>query len=210
MIPEPQHLLLFFAATLALNLTPGPYMLYVTARSLGEGRRAGILSSLGIAGGCLVHMFAVALGVSEAVRQAPLLYDTIRYAGAAYLVYLGVRALLAPLTALDLPQTNAASPRRIFMQGAVTNVLNPKVALFFLAFLPQFVDARRGRVALQLLSLGVIFNVSGTIVNVAVALGVSRVRRWLLTSRRSSAALQRIPGVVFLGLGARLALGDRR
>jgi threonine/homoserine/homoserine lactone efflux protein len=152
----------------------------------------------------------VALGVSEAVRQAPLLYDTIRYAGAAYLVYLGVRALLAPLTALDLPQTIAASPRRIFMQGAVTNVLNPKVALFFLAFLPQFVDARRGRVALQLLSLGVIFNVSGTIVNVAVALGVSRVRRWLLSSRRSSAALQRIPGVVFLGLGARLALGDRR
>jgi len=189
-------------------------MLYVTARSLGEGRRAGIVSSLGIAAGCLVHMLAVAFGVSQAMRQAPLLYDAIRYAGAAYLVYLGMRSLIAPVDADALQGSSlpgaSSSSWRIFGQGAVTNILNPKVALFFLAFLPQFVDSARGSVMLQLLLLGLAFNTSGTLVNIAVALGVSRVRGWLTTSRRPLALLQRVPGVVFIGLGLRLAFDEPR
>jgi threonine/homoserine/homoserine lactone efflux protein len=208
-LPDSQALFLFLLATLALNVTPGPDMLYVTARSLGEGRGAGIISSLGIATGCCVHMLAVAFGVSQALQQAPLLYDAIRYAGAAYLIYLGVRSLISPVTPLDVPQTKPATASRIFVQGVVTNVLNPKVALFFLAFLPQFIDPARGSVIAQLLVLGFLFNTSGTLVNVAVAIAVSHVRRWLTTSRRSQVALQRIPGLVFLGLGARLALAER-
>ena len=197
---------LFLVTTLALNVTPGPDMLYVIARSLGEGRRAGLVSALGISAGCLVHACLVTFGLSQVLRQAPLAYDVVRYAGAAYLVYLGVTSLVRRTRALELPAAKRASLRRIFWQGVVTNVLNPKVALFFLAFLPQFVHADAGHVMLQLLALSLWFNISGTAVNALVALGVSHVRRWLTTSRRAQVAVQRVPGVVFIGLGARLAI----
>src|SRR5437773_1261101 len=115
---------LFLVATLALNITPGPDMLYVTARTLGEGRRAGIVSAFGIAAGTLVHTALVTFGLAQVVRQAPFLYDVIRYAGAAYLVFLGISNLVSRASGLDLPETDAASPGRIFVQGVVTNVLN--------------------------------------------------------------------------------------
>lgn len=185
-------------------------MLYVTARTLGEGRRAGIVSAFGIAAGTLVHTGVVTFGLAQVVRQAPLLYDAIRFAGAAYLVFLGVSNLLTRAHGIDLPETGAASGWQTFTQGVVTNVLNPKVALFFLAFLPQFVRPDQGRVAWQLLTLGIVFNVSGTTVNCLVALGVNRVRGWLTGSARARLLLRRVPGVVFLGLGARLALDRAR
>ena len=204
------NLLLFLGATLALNLTPGPDMLYVIARSASEGRRAGVASALGIAGGTVFHTLAVVLGLSSLLLAVPFAYDAVRLGGAAYLVYLGLRALLRPSPSGAGPRVERASLWAIFRQGVVTNVLNPKVALFFLAFLPQFVDPARGSVPAQLLLLGVLFNVSGTLVNLAVALAASGAGQWGRSRLGSSALLQRLTGVVFVGLGVRLALQQRR
>jgi threonine/homoserine/homoserine lactone efflux protein len=197
-------------AGLALNLTPGPDMLYVAARSTSEGRRAGIVSALGIGAGTFVHIAALALGLSALLAAVPPLYDAVRLAGAAYLAWLGIRALLrpAPTDAEDEPPP-PASLGAIFRQGVVTNVLNPKVALFFLAFLPQFVDPARGSAAAQIVALGLLFDTSGTIVNVLVALAASRAGG-ALRRGRAARVLHRVTGGVFLLLGARLALETRR
>jgi threonine/homoserine/homoserine lactone efflux protein len=203
-------LLLFMLATLTLNVTPGPDMLYVIARSVSQGRPAGIVSALGIAGGCVVHTLAVAFGLAGVMLAVPMAYEIVRYAGAAYLVYLGLRTLLnrreATAEAAIMPDSLTA----IFLQGVLTNVLNPKVALFFLAFLPQFTDASRGSVAAQIVFLGALFITSGTIVNVAVALAASYTGVRLRRHRGSPPIFRWITGSVFLGLGIRLAMLERR
>jgi threonine/homoserine/homoserine lactone efflux protein len=210
-MPDTNTLLVFMAAALALNVTPGPDMLYVAARSTSEGRTAGIVSALGIAAGTLVHIAALALGLTALLAAVPLAYDAVRLAGAAYLVWLGARALLArgAATSAALPAPPPAPLGAIFRQGVITNVLNPKVALFFLAFLPQFVDPARGSPVLQIVMLGLLFDTSGTLVNLGVAVGASRLSARL---RRGAAAraLQRVTGAVFILLGVRLALSGRR
>jgi threonine/homoserine/homoserine lactone efflux protein len=209
-MPDLHTLVLFMSAGLALNLTPGPDMLYVATRSTGEGRAAGLVSALGIATGCLFHISALALGLSAVLATVPALYDAVRYLGAAYLCYLGVRALLAPAQ-LDL--SGRLEPRRlgsIYRQGVLTNVLNPKVALFFLALLPQFVDPARGSPAQQIILLGLLFNTTGTIVNALVAIGASRATTWIRSKPRSLALAQRATGAIFIGLGLRLAVSGRR
>ena len=194
----------FLLATLALNLAPGPDMTYVIARSLGQGRRAGIVSSRGIACAILFHIAAAAAGIAVLFRTWPQAYALVRLIGAGYLMFLGVglwrRARRAGALATVACDTDAA----IFRQGVVTNVLNPKVGLFFLAFLPQFVDPARGSVAAQIVALGLLFITSGTIVNVAVA--------WLAGSLRSRiesgagrAWFQRASGAILVALGVRLA-----
>jgi len=204
------NLLFFLIATVTLNVTPGPDMLYVIARSVGQGRSAGIASAFGIAGGCLVHTLAVAFGLASLMMAVPVAYGLVKYAGAAYLVFLGIRALMGPQ-----PMTADAPLREdtltaIFFQGVVTNVLNPKVALFFVAFLPQFVDAHLGHVALQIVFLGVLFNTSGTIVNVAVALAASHGGKRMRTRLGNSPIFRWVTGGVFIGLGVRLAFLERR
>jgi threonine/homoserine/homoserine lactone efflux protein len=195
----------FVIAALALNLAPGPDMTYVAARSLAQGRRAGVVSALGIAVGCIFHIMAAALGVAVLLEAVPQAYTVVRLVGAAYLVYLGVglirRAALAENGAIVAP----ASDWVIFQQGVVTNVLNPKVALFFLAFLPQFIDPARGPAGLQTLGLGLFFNAQGTIVNVLVACLAGSVRSALQSGRRV-AWMQRVSGAVLVALGLRLAL----
>ena len=193
----------FLAATLALNLTPGPDMLYVITRSATEGRAAGLASALGIATGCVVHTVLVAAGVAGLLAAIPTAFTVVRLAGAAYLIYLGVRRLISSGASSPLRALVPARLRTIYWQGVVTNVLNPKVALFFLAFLPQFVDRHSGHVSLQLAALGSLFNVSGTIVNVLVALVASGAARW--TGGPWTPWANRASGVVFLGLGLRLA-----
>lgn len=163
-------MIVFVAAMLLLNITPGPDMLYVIARSAGQGRAAGIASALGIGAGCFFHIFAVAFGLAELLRTVPVAYQAIRYAGAAYLVYLGIRTLLSKSE--DAPSVAPAGLSRIFWQGVITNVLNPKVALFFLAFLPQFLDPHASLFR-QTVLLGLLFDASGTIVNIVVALAAS-------------------------------------
>jgi len=204
-MPEFHTIALFLAAGLALNLTPGPDMLYVATRSAAEGRKAGIASALGIAAGCLVHLAALAFGLSAVLATVPLAYDVVRYLGAAYLIYLGVRALLRPQALLAGPQLTPQSLGRVFRQGMLTNVLNPKVALFFLALLPQFVDSAQGPLVPQIVMLGLLFNVTGTFVNLGVALLASRATTWLQTRPGPQRVAHRITGAVFVGLGLRLA-----
>lgn len=207
-MPTLHSLLLFLAAGLALNVTPGPDMLYVATRGAGEGRRAGIASALGIGAGTLVHIALVALGLVAVLHAVPMAYVTIMLAGAAYLVYLGVRAFRAqPATAATA--LAPASLGSVFRQGMITNVLNPKVALFFLAFLPQFVDPARGGTAGQVVVLGLLFDLTGTTVNLAVALASSRAAARLRAPSAGALALQRVTGCVFIALGARLAYTAR-
>jgi threonine/homoserine/homoserine lactone efflux protein len=203
-------LALFLTATLALNLAPGPDMLYVSTRSLTQGRRAGVISALGIAAGSVVHTAAIASGLAALLRALPLAYDIVRLAGAAYLIWLGVQALRGRTGPASGEPLDRASEWAVFRQGALTNILNPKVALFFLAFLPQFADPAHGSVALQIVVLGCLFNVSGTIVNVAVAYLAASAGRWLGARGHVERIFRWLTASVFIGLGLRLALGDRK
>jgi len=204
-----EMVLVFMAAALALNLTPGPDMLYVTARSVSDGRAAGVLSAFGIAAGTLVHIAALALGLAALLTAVPLAYDTVRIAGAIYLVVIGIQLIARPRTAAAVANLRRSRLRFIFIQAVITNVLNPKVALFFLAFLPQFVDRSAGTPVPQIILLGLIFNIQGTVVNVAVALLASRGSSWLRARERRVALLQRMTGALFVALGARLAVSSR-
>ena len=209
-MPGIEMVLVFMAAALALNLTPGPDMLYVTARSVSDGRAAGVLSAFGIATGTLVHIAALALGLAALLAAVPLAYDAVRIAGAVYLVVIGIQLIARPRTAALVANLPRSRLRVIFMQAVVTNVLNPKVALFFLAFLPQFVDRAAGPPVPQILLLGLLFNIQGTLVNVAVALLASRGTSWLRASERRVALLQRMTGALFVALGARLAVAGNK
>lgn len=203
-------LALFMTATLALNLAPGPDMLYVSTRSLTQGRRAGVISALGIAAGAVVHTVAIASGLAALLRALPLAYEIVRFAGAAYLIWLGVQALRGKVGPASRKTLDRASEWTVFRQGAITNILNPKVALFFLAFLPQFADPARGSVALQIVVLGFLFNISGTIVNIAVAYLAASAGRWLGARGHVERIFRWLTASVFIGLGLRLALGDRK
>jgi threonine/homoserine/homoserine lactone efflux protein len=208
-MPDTAGLLVFMTATLALNLTPGPDMLYVIARSVGQGQKAGIVSALGIGGGCLAHTFAAAFGLSALWMSSAVAYDLVKYAGAIYLVYLGARALLNRSRLQKQSKLSPAKLSSIFYQGVVTNVLNPKVALFFLAFLPQFAKTGNGSIARQILFLGFLFNLSGTLVNVIVALLGGRIGE-AFNRRPAFAQAQRwMTGTVFIALGLRLAFAKR-
>jgi threonine/homoserine/homoserine lactone efflux protein len=208
-MPDATSLIVFMTATLALNLTPGPDMLYVIARSMGQGQKAGVISALGIGVGCLAHTFAAAFGLSALLTSSAVAYDLVKYAGAIYLVYLGARALLGKSRLQEHSELIPASMSNIFNQGVVTNVLNPKVALFFLAYLPQFTKAGRGSIAWQIIFLGLLFNVSGTLVNVVVALLGGRIGE-AFKKRPAFARKQRwITGAVFIALGLRLAFAKR-
>jgi threonine/homoserine/homoserine lactone efflux protein len=203
-MPDASRLLLFLVSGLALNVTPGPDMLYVIARSVGEGKRAGVVSALGISVGSLFHMVLVAFGAAAVLAARPGLFRAVQYAGAAYLIYLGARALMTAKHGLAAPNVRPASLSRIFRQGVITNILNPKVILFFFAFLPQFADPSAGPVALQVIVLGLIFNTTGTAVNVLVAVGAGGLADRLRS--RASVRLRQLTGLVFIGLGLRLAL----
>jgi len=208
-MPDTTNLIVFMAATLALNLTPGPDMLYVIARSVGQGQRAGVVSALGIGGGCLAHTFAAAFGLSALLMSSAVAYDLVRYAGAAYLVYLGARALLDKPRSQEQSELKPDSLPSVFYQGVVTNVLNPKVALFFLAFLPQFARGGAGSIAWQIIFLGFLFNVSGTLVNIVVALLGGRIGKAFNRRPAFAQAQRRGAGVVFIALGLRLAFTKR-
>lgn len=212
MIPGVHDLALFMSAALLLNLTPGPDMLFVVGTGAARGRRAGVLAALGVGLGCGVHIALAAVGLSALLATSALAFAVVKWAGAAYLVWTGIMMLRARPAAAAAAPAPVAAGRAVFWQGALTNALNPKVALFFLAFLPQFVDAGAGRQATAFVALGVLFTVSGTVVNVIAALAAGSLARRLAaggTGGRVGPWLQRAAGALFVGLGVRLALSER-
>lgn len=198
----------FMAGALALNLTPGPDMAFVLAQSAGGGARNGIAAALGIGAGTLFHMTLAAFGLAALFAAWPLAFDIVRYAGAAYLVWIAIGMFRNP------PHLGGAvreaNAWQAFRQGVLTNVLNPKVAMFFIAFLPQFVSRSAGPAWLQILLLGIAFDISGTLVNVAVAFGSGRLAERLKHNPMIGKAMGWISGSVMCALALRLAWPDRR
>ena len=210
MIPV-NDFLIFALASLVLNITPGNDMLYVATRSTSQGVKAGIISALGIAGGCIVHLVAAVIGLSAIIANSAMAFDIIKYAGAAYLVYLGIRSILSGQNQFVLTgKVEKKSLTELFWQGVLTNVLNPKVALFFLAFLPQFIQPDKGNASLQILLLGLWFNFSGTIVNCVVALLFGKLGNWLADKQAFIKWQNKITGLLLIGLGIKVALSTRK
>lgn len=207
-MPEPRMILLFLLTALPLCLTPGPAMLYVVSRAAAHGRRAAVLSSLGLSIGTLIHTVLIALGVSELLVHVPLAYDALRLGGAAYLIWTGVRLMTSTAANRDV-EAHPGTGRRLLLQGAITGTLNPKVALFLLAFLPQFVTPANGRIALQIVVLGILFEILGSAVNLSAGLAAGTAASMF---RRPSMRrmLERISGLVCIALGVRLAVAKAR
>lgn len=204
-MPEPSTLTLFIVAALALLVTPGPAVLYIVARSIEQGPVAGIVSTLGIATGSLFHIAAAALGVSAVLASSALAFNLLKYLGAAYLIYLGVRKFInreQPRKQLIRRSTLA----RIFSQGVLVNLLNPKTALFFLAFLPQFIDPAKGAAVFQMVLLGIIFVALGIASDGLYALLAGTAGNWLRGRARLFHAQRYLTGGVFIALGAMTAL----
>ncbi|GGO11818.1 hypothetical protein GCM10010116_23710 [Microbispora rosea subsp. aerata] len=204
-MPTLPTLALFAAATLALLVVPGPAVLYIVTRSVAQGRSAGLVSVLGVHAGSLVHIAAAAFGITAVLAASATAFTVVKYLGAAYLVYLGVRKLTHRPES-ESAEVKAASSRRVFGEGFVVNVLNPKTAMFFLAFLPQFVDPARGPVAAQVLVLGAVWVALGMASDGTYALLASVLAGRLRSSARARRRLDRGSGVVYLGLGAAAAL----
>ena len=203
-------LALFSGACLALSITPGPDMLLIASRSASQGKAAGFASLAGIQLGTYCHALAAALGLSQLFVTFPVAYDVVRYIGAAYLLYLAFKTFRSTGTALT---ASASMPRysrlRIMQQGLLTNVLNPKMALFVLALFPQFIDPQAGSIVVQMLLLATMLNIVGLIANGAVIIAASRIGQRVGSSQRAARWMQKILGTVFLGLACRLALVGR-
>lgn len=206
MIAGVHDLPLFVAAGLLLNITPGVDLALIGARSAGQGFRCGAAAALGVGAGCFVHVAAAALGLSALIASSAAAFTLLRWLGAAYLVWLGIGLLRAGAGAAPAAALPVVGPWRSFVQGFLTNALNPKVALFFLAFLPQFIDTTASHKGWAFVLLGAVFAVNGTIVNVAFAALVARLRGALGSSRAVGRWLSHGVGLLFVALGVRLAL----
>lgn len=211
-MPEAHTLALFVPVALGLLVVPGPAVLYIVTRSIDQGRTAGLVSVMGIHVGSLVHVAAAAFGLSAILLSSSLAFGVVKYAGAAYLIALGVRKLLS--TKDDGLRIDEDAPRRslarVFTQGVIVNVLNPKTALFFLALLPQFVDVDRGTVWLQMVVLGLAFIALGIVSDGAYALVAARAGGWLRSSDRFHRVQRYVTGGIYVSLGAAAALTGAR
>jgi RhtB (resistance to homoserine/threonine) family protein len=213
-MPELHQLLLFIGAGILLNLTPGPDVLYIVSNSLRSGAKAGVVAALGINAGCFVHIFAAALGVSALLAASAAAFTVLKWVGAGYLFWIGIKLLVAqsaswsPLPTDD-ERRAAARPtlRGVFMGGFLTNVLNPKVAIFFLAFVPQFIAPDADHKALAFIALGALFNVNSVFVNAGWAVAAA----WMAGRSSVQAGmhwLDRAAGAMFVAFGLKLALSD--
>lgn len=209
-MPDLATLALFTLACAVLTATPGPDMLLIASRSMSQGRAAGFMTYAGIATGSYLQALAAAYGLSQLFLIVPTAYDVLRWAGAAYLAWLAWKTLRSPAT-LFAPTADAARLplRQIFLQGLLTNLLNPKMALFMLALLPQFLKPEAGSLLLQVVVLATILNVMGLIANGVVILTASRLGRAIASRPHLALWPQRVLGVVFGGLALRLAFASR-
>jgi threonine/homoserine/homoserine lactone efflux protein len=201
-VPDPSRLALFVGAALLLLVVPGPSVLYIVTQSVSHGRRAGIASVAGITTGTLVHIAAATVGLSALLASSALAFDVVKYLGAAYLIVIGVRRLAGIERAQEERARGPRNLGRLYRQGIVVNTLNPKTALFFLAFLPQFVDPGRGVAWVQILLLGLLFATLGFLSDGTWALVAGTLGDRLRRSRRFPAVQRYVSGSVFVGLGA--------
>ena len=208
---------MFIAAGWLLNLTPGPDVLYIVSNALRSGTRAGIVAGLGITAGCFVHIVAAAVGVGALLATSATAFTVLKWLGAAYLVWMGVRMVFsragggngAAIAAAQAAPRQDASLRAVFLGGFWTNVLNPKVAIFFLAFVPQFIAPGTDNKALAFVLLGVLFNINAIPVNVGWALAASWMARRATVIQRGMHWLDRVAGAMFIGFGLKLAFTDQ-
>jgi threonine/homoserine/homoserine lactone efflux protein len=205
-MPETHTIWLFCLAATALIVIPGPAVLYIVAQSVGQGRKAGLVSASGVASGGLVHVLAAAIGLSGLLLSSATLFSVVKFAGAGYLIYLGARRLLGLGASTLVAPTETRSRRRLYRDGAVVNILNPKTALFFYAFLPQFLDPDRGTVAVQALVLGSIFVAIALFSDSLWALASGSAAEWLKARPVAIKVERWVTGTVLVGLGAAAAL----
>ena len=203
------NLPVFLLAALILLLTPGPAVLYIIARSMDQGRLAGFVSVLSIESGNSVHVLAATLGLSALLMSSALAFTVVKYLGAAYLIYLGIRRLLSRDQGHEIARLQKQSLRRIYSQGVLVATLNPKTALFFLAFLPQFVDPSTGSITLQFLTLGGLFVLMAIVTDSMYALLASTAGSWLKQNKSFLRADRYIVGSVYIGLGVTAALSHK-
>src|SRR5664279_1805919 len=206
-----QNLYLFFIVSLLLNLTPGNDMIYVASRSISQGIKAGIISAVGVFIGCFVHIMAAVFGLSIIIMKSAFLFELIKFIGAGYLIYLGIKALLTKSNfnknIITLPPTDKW---KLLKQGIITNALNPKVALFFLSFLPQFIQIGSPLYKVQLFSLGLWFDVQGTSVLIIVAFLVGKTSKLIKRNKKFWKIQGKVTGLILIGLGIKVALSSRR
>ncbi|MBZ0283007.1 MAG: LysE family translocator [Anaerolineae bacterium] len=207
----PANFSLFLAAALVLLLTPGPAVLFIIARSVEQGRKAGLVSVLAVESGNFFHALAAAVGLSAILVSSALAFDVVKYLGAAYLIYLGIKTLRTQVSAENTQAVEQKSHRQIFSQGVIVSILNPKTALFFFAFLPQFVDSSRAA-APQMLLLGTVFVIMATVTDGLYALAAGTAGRWLRGNLAFLRFQRYFAGTVYIGLGitAALSSGNRK
>jgi threonine/homoserine/homoserine lactone efflux protein len=209
-VPEPRTLAAFALAAYVFAVLPGPAVIYIVTRSIDRGRVAGIVSVLGIATGNLIHVIAATLGLSALLMSSAVAFTVVRYVGAAYLVYLGIRALLDRDHDSQLDAARRGPLSRLYGQGVLVAAFNPKTALFFLAFLPQFIDPSRGPISLQMSLLGVVLVVITALSDASYALLSGMAGKWLRGSPRFRRRRRAVSGSVYIGLGLTAALTDSR
>lgn len=197
---------LFIVASALLAIAPGPDVVYVLTRGIAQGRKAGFAAALGFATGCIFHTLLAALGVAALIRSSPVAFDLVRYAGAAYLVWIGIQALRHASSFSLAEGGESKALWTIFRQSVIGNALNPKVTLFFLSFLPQFVNTEAGNVGLQMALLGVIFMGVTIVVFGAVAYFAGGIGNWVRRKPAIATRLNVFAGITFIGLGVRVAL----
>jgi len=203
-------LVLFLVASWALILTPGPDMIYVLTRGLAQGRRAGLLSAAGVTAGLLVHTLLAAFGLGVILQTSAPAFMAVKYLGAAYLIYLGFKTLRSPSRLDPLEEPRALRPGVVFLQGFMSNLFNPKIVLFFLAFLPQFVSRAADRASFQMLLLGLTFALFTILFLSPLGYFAGRLGGWLIRRPGVGRWLGGLSGTVLIGLGLRLALAQRR
>lgn len=199
----------FLSVAVVLTLAPGPDILFVIAQSLSQGKNAGIATALGLCTGLVVHISAAVLGVSAVIYQSALAFAIVKYAGAAYLLYLAWQAFNEKDAGLALEREERLTLMSLYKKGIFMNVLNPKVSLFFLALLPQFVHPSAGQIPRQMLVLGVIFLVQALVVFTLVSIGAEKLRHWLLSNERIARRIHWLKGVLFAVIGIQIAFSER-
>jgi RhtB (resistance to homoserine/threonine) family protein len=204
--------LVFFSAALALNLSPGPDLIYILSRSIAHGRRVGLASAAGVCTGAFVHVLAAAVGLSAILATSATAFTVVKYIGAAYLIYLGIKSLSSAGATFNSVKDNETNVSlwKAFRQGVLIDVLNPKVAVFFMAFLPQFVRPDHGSQTLQLVVLGTLVICVAIVVEACFVLAASKATNFFRCNPTASVWLDRVLGGVLVGLGIRLALSEQR